>query len=341
MNGRWWVSAGHAVAGVAFGFARLSLADPFVSVRIGADTAAVQHVPSVSSGFRNWTSGDASKSNSPGNSEQSVAAFSSASATKIFGTGMPSKDAGAAAYARDDAPLPAQYVPSGRLAVSLTAVDLTFGDQRSPGVGKNTSSIEFITRDRIPNIAGLSYGDLYSGFAIAIPVSDSTHSKPLPVSTDGTSHRMLIEFSGLKPGQEYSFKFYAYDNSNRRGVFVFTDVTHDPLAPMKCANAQADTNFPTAGSFPILGMFIPGRGDYRDGTQYAPDGQYIWTNGLAPTSNDRYSVTLPATADSSGKIIFAETTVVGLGDKPQNYPVLNGFEIEAASADVHARNGAQ
>ena len=151
------------------------------------------------------------------------------------------------------------------------------------------------------------------------PARDSVYRDVVVAETglpsDGTNHRMEIEFTGLDPNTPYKVKFYAHDNSNQRNVAVFTDVTAQPLIFMPGANS-ADGNFTP--------------GDGSGGTQYAPAGQYI-DGTTIPTfpnaNNDFAALELYATSDATGKLVFAETTVVGLSGATQVLPVLNGFEI--------------
>src|SRR5688572_8917184 len=150
------------------------------------------------------------------------------------------------------------------------------------------------------------------------PARDSVYRDVVVAETglpsDGTNHRMEIEFTGLDPNTPYKVKFYAHDNSNQRNVAVFTDVTAQPLIFMPGANSTD-------------GNFTPGDGS--GGTQYAPAGQYIdgTTVPTFPNGNDFAAIELFATSDATGKLVFAETTVVGLSGPTQVLPVLNGFEI--------------
>jgi hypothetical protein len=80
-----------------------------------------------------------------------------------------------------------------------------------------------------------------------------------------------------------------------------------------------------------LTPFNPGMGEHGDGTQYAPDGLYIWTNGKRPRSSAQYALPVEATADATGKVVFCETTVVNLFGAYQRFPVLSAFQIKAFS----------
>jgi hypothetical protein len=150
---------------------------------------------------------------------------------------------------------------------------------------------------------------VYRDFAVA----ESSTAFP----TNGSNHRMEIKLEGLDPKTTYKLKFYSYDNSNRLGVSVFTDVTKQPLVFLPQANSTD-------------GNFTPGDG--TGGTQYAPSGQYIdgFNGGTVPTyptTDDFRAVSVYATTDANGMLIFAESTVVGLAGATQTLPVLNGYEV--------------
>jgi hypothetical protein len=80
--------------------------------------------------------------------------------------------------------------------------------------------------------------------------------------------------------------------------------------------------------FPLIGMFNPGRAERGDLTQYAPDGHFIWTNGIPPSTSSEYSVILNAMADAKGSIVIAETAVIGLSGHPQSFPILNAMSVQ-------------
>jgi hypothetical protein len=272
-----------------FYFDNARLSSPFVRVDLNGGGTGTLHPNQA--GFTGWDTLPTSGQN--GNPAQN--GYPTASATNSIATGT---------------------VASGAIQTTLTSVDVGGSGtpvyitgatpEDGPKVNARDMSIPGREFDNSGNFTPLK-DNIYRDFVFA--------EAGTATSTTGTNHRMEVKFEGLDPNTPYKVKLYAYDNSNPQGVFVFTDVTAQPLIFMPSGNSTD-------------GVFTPGDGSGN--TQYAPDGQYI-DGSAAPTfpaGDDFRAIELFATSDGTGKIVFAETTVTGLAGTTQILPILNGFEIQ-------------
>lgn len=192
-------------------------------------------------------------------------------------------------------------VTSGTVNLVLRSVNWDNGAYADNGAVVNSRDI-FLSADSTPTNGGnLTKAEVYRDYVVAEAGSVTV--------SNGTNHRMEVTIDGLNPNTPYDVTFYAFDNANRHSAYVFTDVTDMPL-----------TFIPPA--FASGGTFNPGDGS--GGTQYAPTGQYSYGTGSVTSDSER-SVVFTATSDANGKLIFAETTVVGLPSS--GLPVLNGVEL--------------
>jgi hypothetical protein len=211
----------------------------------------------------------------------------------------------------------------GAITVHLESVDLPAMPAAGNGLLDDRPKLEFVCR------SNEKQPKLFDQAVVAEPggtLNPSNGYGPALGLNTGTNHRLLISFSGLRPNARFAFRFFACDPLKPQGVYVFTNVTDAPTKPLNPANAADDNNLSTVMP-PTVTLFNPGNGDHRDGTQYAPDGAYVWTDGAPSGREDRDSVTVEATSDATGNICFAETTVVNLYGIYQPFPVLNAFEI--------------
>jgi hypothetical protein len=197
--------------------------------------------------------------------------------------------------------------PGTGVTSTLRSVDVTTSG--SPAYVNDDPRLNSRDQGSPADGGGLTTGNLLRDFVIA-EIGTTTSAVH-----NGTNHRMEIQLDGLDANKTYKVTFYSYNHFNNKGGAVFTDVTDNPLVFLRAANATGTG-----------GIFTPGDG--TGSTQYAPDGQYMYSDGGVPVSDTERAVTLVATTDATGKLIFTQTTIVGLSGASETLPVLNGYVID-------------